>query len=98
MFEKFNEIKNTKKNLEIMTSLMDMVKYHLREENNIEMRSNAELCYKEACYIMFPAWSGKIGRINIGGAAGRARKSLMYSIGTFHGDYIKAREFISELS
>ena len=83
-------MKNSFSNRQLIARVLDIAKAHKHEG---EMSSSAEVNYKMACDIMFPAWNND--KVDITGADTMALKSLAYSVGLAHPDYIMAKNILA---
>ena len=81
---------NNHHNRDLIASVLDIVKANLGKGS---MQSSAEVCYKRACEIMWPAWDGR--KADVDNAVEWALKSLSYSVGVFHADYRLAQEVLA---
>ena len=84
-------MKNNFKNRQLIARVLDLAKVHQHEGENAP---RAEADYYWACNIMAPAWNND--RADISNADMRALRSLGWSVGVAHPDYILAKEILAQ--
>ena len=81
---------NNYHNRNLIESVLDLAKANLGKGI---MKNSADVCYKRACEIMWPAWDGK--KADIDAVIYNALRSLSYSVGVFHADYKLAQDVLA---
>jgi hypothetical protein len=84
-------MKNTFKNRSLITKVLELAESHISKGDKAYI---AEVCYKEACRIMSPAWNDD--QADITGVDRNALGSLFYSVGMYHKDYKQALSILDE--